>query len=48
MDKKEWEMRLNGLKNKVEEWINPNKISNKTVEIIELFYDEKIAFYLEL
>ena len=41
-------MRLNGLKNKVEELINPNKILKKTVEVIELFYNEKIAFYLEL
>ena len=39
-------MRLNGLKNKVEEWINPNKILNKTVEVIEMFYDEKIVFNL--
>ena len=41
-DKKEWEIRLNALKYKVEEWINPDKILKKTVEVIELFYDEKL------
>jgi hypothetical protein len=41
-DEKEWNTRLNTLKNKVEEWINPDKILKKTVEVIELFYDEKL------
>uniref|UniRef100_A0A6C0HTN3 Uncharacterized protein n=1 Tax=viral metagenome TaxID=1070528 RepID=A0A6C0HTN3_9ZZZZ len=37
-DRKQWNMRLETLKNKVEYWIN-NK-TDKMVEIIQLFYDE--------
>ena len=36
----EWEDRLNSLKNCVEYWINPENVTNKTIEIIQLFYDE--------
>jgi len=36
----EWENRLNSLKNCVDYWINPENVTNKTIEIIQLFYDE--------
>jgi len=38
--KKNWDTRLNKLKNTIEYWCNNN--TNKTVEIINLFYDSKI------
>ena len=36
---KEWSQRLNGLKEQIIYWINPNNITTKTIEIIQLFYD---------
>jgi hypothetical protein len=36
---KEWEKRLNTLKEQVVYWINPDNITTKTVEIIQLFFD---------
>ncbi len=38
--KNEWEMRLNTLKNQISYWLNPENQTNKTVEIVQLFYDE--------
>ena len=38
--KKEWEFRLNSLKEQVQYWINPQNKTNKTIEIIQLFYDK--------
>jgi len=35
----EWVERLNTLKNQIEYWMNPNNKTNKTVEIVQLFYD---------
>ena len=39
---KEWAIRLESLKNQIEYWCQPNNITNKTIEILELFYNEKI------
>ena len=36
----EWDDRLNSLKNCVDYWINPENVTNKTIEVIQLFYDE--------
>ena len=36
---KEWTQRLNALKEQVVYWINPDNITAKTVEIIQLFFD---------
>ena len=36
---KEWKERLECLKNQINYWINPENRTNKTVEVIELFYD---------
>lgn len=36
---KEWSKRLEALKNQIEYWTKPENITNKTIEIIELFYD---------
>ena len=38
--KNEWNERLNVLKNNIEYWLDPNNITNKTVETIQLFYDK--------
>ena len=35
----EWIQRLNTLKEQLNYWINPDNITNKTIEIIQLFYD---------
>ena len=35
----EWRERLNILKDNVNYWINPENKINKTIEIIQLFYD---------
>ena len=35
----EWDERLNTLKEHVKYWINPENKTNKTIEIIQLFYD---------
>jgi hypothetical protein len=36
---KEWEARLERLREQVEYWTNPENATEKTVEIVELFYD---------
>jgi len=36
---KEWESRLERLREQVEYWTNPENATEKTVEIVELFYD---------
>ena len=36
---KEWSQRLNTLKEQINYWINPDNITTKTIEIIQLFYD---------
>jgi hypothetical protein len=36
---KEWNMRLELLKTQIDYWCQPNNITNKTIEIIHLFYD---------
>ena len=36
---KEWSQRLNALKEQIIYWINPDNITTKTIEIIQLFYD---------
>ena len=38
--KNEWEERLKTLENQISYWLNPENQTNKTVEIIQLFYDE--------
>lgn len=37
--KKEWDTRLERLRDQVEYWTNPENATGKTVEIVELFYD---------
>ena len=37
--KKEWDARLERLRDQVEYWTNPENATEKTVEIVELFYD---------
>jgi hypothetical protein len=37
--KKEWNFRLNSLKEQITYWTNPENITNKTIEVIQLFYD---------
>jgi hypothetical protein len=37
--KEEWIQRLNELEKHIKYWINPKNITNKTIEIIQLFYD---------
>jgi len=39
--KKEWNERLNILKNTVNYWKNEENKTNKTIEVIELFYDKE-------
>ena len=36
---KEWKERLQTLANQITYWINPDNKTNKTIEIIQLFYD---------
>jgi hypothetical protein len=36
---KEWDDRLKALKNQIEFWINPENKTEKTIELIQLFYD---------
>ena len=36
----EWNKRLNALEEHINYWISPENITNKTIEIIQLFYDE--------
>jgi hypothetical protein len=37
--KKEWEERLEALKKQVDYWINPDNKTEKTVEVVQLFYN---------
>jgi hypothetical protein len=36
----EWENRLNILKENIKYWCNPENVTNKTIEIIQLYYDQ--------
>jgi hypothetical protein len=36
---KEWYQRLEALKDQIEYWINPENKTEKTIEIVQLFYD---------
>jgi hypothetical protein len=36
----EWVRRLNTLETQIQYWVNPNNKTNKTIESIQLFYDE--------
>jgi hypothetical protein len=36
----EWNDRLNSLKCQIEYWCNPNNITNKTIEVIQMYYNE--------
>ena len=36
--KEEWTNRLNSLSSQITYWIQPENTTNKTIEIIELFY----------
>jgi hypothetical protein len=36
----EWVRRLNTLETQIQYWVNPTNKTNKTIEIIQLFYDE--------
>ena len=38
--KNEWNDRLNSLSSQIEYWLNPKNVTDKTVEVIQLFYDE--------
>jgi len=38
--KSEWVQRLNALKEQINYWINPINTTNKTIETIQLFYDD--------
>jgi hypothetical protein len=37
--KSEWSQRLNALEEQIKYWLNPENGTNKTIEIIQLFYD---------
>jgi hypothetical protein len=39
---KEWGNRLESLKNQIEYWCQSENMTNKTIEIIQLFYDENL------
>lgn len=39
---KEWNIRLESLKNQIEYWCQSENITNKTIEIVQLFYDENL------
>jgi hypothetical protein len=43
--KEEWSQRLKLLEDKIDYWITPENQTNKTVEIIQLFYDDD-EFYI--
>lgn len=36
----EWQNRLNTLKEQINYWCNPQNVTNKTIEIIQLYYDQ--------
>jgi hypothetical protein len=40
--KNEWETRLENLKEQIEYWTTPENKTDKTVEVVQLYYDEKI------
>ena len=40
--KNEWETRLENLKKQIEYWTTPENKTDKTVEVVQLYYDEKI------
>lgn len=42
-DDKDWDNRLNNLKNQINYWINPKNKTNKMIEIIQLYFDEKVV-----
>lgn len=37
--KKEWDERLNSLKEQIHYWTDPNNKTDKTIEVVQLFYD---------
>jgi len=37
--KKEWDERLNSLKDQINYWTDPNNKTDKTIEVVQLFYD---------
>ena len=37
---KEWVKRLSMLSEQITYWLQPENVTNKTVEIIQLYYDE--------
>jgi len=37
--KNEWEQRLNALDEQINYWLNPENTTNKTIEVVQLFYD---------
>ena len=41
----EWTQRLTALAEQIKYWINPANRTNKTIEIIQLFYDELIQHF---
>ena len=45
--KVEWEDRLNMLGDHISYWINPDNQTNKTIETIQLFYDEYIYTWIK-
>lgn len=36
---KEWINRLEALKNQIKYWIQPENTTNKTIEVVQLYYD---------
>ena len=36
----EWNERLKNLKKQIEYWCNPNNVTNKTIEVIQLYYNQ--------
>jgi hypothetical protein len=40
--KNEWETRLENLKKQIEYWTTPENKTDKTVEVVQLYYDEKL------
>ena len=38
--KSEWQTRLASLKSHIEHWINPDNKTGKTIEIIQLYFDD--------
>jgi hypothetical protein len=40
--KKEWRERLESLKQQINYWCNPENVTNKTIEIIQLYYNQEV------